>query len=370
MWDLSDRARDILGTSHTVDVKAVVQSPYFGTRTVPVLDGEVNVDSGSQVRRTATLVTDPGLWPVSPRELLTPFGSTCALWRGIVIPEQPEPEWIPLGVFYLNKTKRARSSDSRSAATIDLVDPSQWVADDRFAAPTQTAAGATYIAGIKQLIWGTLGQDYPVIDYTGNTDIAPVMDIEKERWGDGIEKLADAIGAEVFFDQIGQVIVRPLPTLGDAPVWYARTGSGGNVLTTDEEWDRDNVWNRWVINGERSDGSLPVREIVSDDDENSPTYVGGPFGARTRFYSSPAITSTGQAIAAGRAFLARTTGLACKVDFSIVVNPALTAGDVIELDDAELGRANHIIDKLTIPLTASGALTCSTRSDLLLPAES
>ncbi|WP_409186499.1 DUF5047 domain-containing protein [Amycolatopsis sp. VS8301801F10] len=370
MWDLSDRARDILGGSHTVDVKAVVQSPYFGTRTVPVLDGEVTVDSGSQVRRTATLVTDPKLWPADPRGLLTPFGSTCALYRGIVIPELPEPEWIPLGVFHLDKSKRGRSAESRTAVSIDLVDPSQRVAEDRFSAPTQTAEGATYIAGIKALIWETLGLDYPVVDLTGNTDIAPVMDIEKERWDDGVEKLADAIGAECFFDQIGRVVVRPLPTLRDSPVWYARTGEGGNVLTTNEEWSRDNVWNRWVINGQRSDGTSPVREVVEDDDPNSPTWVLSPFGIRTRFYSSPLIISSGQAWAAGEAFLARTLGLACKVDFSLIVNPALDAGDVVELDDTELGRANHIIDKLTIPLTAGGALTCSTRSDLVLPAES
>ncbi|WP_162834747.1 DUF5047 domain-containing protein [Amycolatopsis circi] len=370
MWQLSDRARDILGASHTMDVKAVVQSPYFGTRTVSVLDGEVNVDSGSQVRRSATLVTDPALWPVSPRDLLTPFGSTCALWRGIVIPELPEPEWIPLGVFFLDKSKRGRAADSRTAVSIDLVDPSAHIAEDKFDAPMQTAEGATYIGGIKQLIWGTLGQDYPVIDYTGSTRVAPVMEIEKERWGDGIEKLADAIGAEVFFDQIGQVIVRPVPTLADAPVWYARTGSGGNVLTTDEQWTRDDVWNRWVINGERSDGSESVHVVIEDTDPNSPTWVGGPFGKRTRFYSSPVITSPGQGTAVGSAFLSKTKGLACTVDFSLVVNPALTAGDVIELDDTELGRANHIIDKLTIPLTASGSLTCSTRSDVVLPAES
>ncbi|MEV6905152.1 DUF5047 domain-containing protein [Amycolatopsis sp. NPDC051372] len=370
MWDLSDRARDVLGASHTMDVKAVVQSPFFGTRTVPVLDGQVDVDSGSQVRRTATLVTDPTLWPTDPRDLLTPFGSTCALWRGIVIPELPEPEWVPLGVFALDKTKRSRSADSKSSVNLSLVDPSQRVAEDRFDAPTQTLAGATNVAEITRLIRESLGLDYPVIDLTGDTTVAPVMDIEKERWSDGVEKLADAIGAECFFDQIGQAIIRPQPTLADAPVWYARTGRAGNVLTTDEEWNRDDVWNRWVITGQRSDGTDPVRAVVEDDDPNSPTYINGPFGKKTRYYSSPLIDSSGQATATGRTFLSRSQGRSCKVDFSLIVNPALDAGDVTEFDDDDLGRANHILDKVTIPLTASGSLTCSTRSDIVLPAES
>ncbi|WP_432845968.1 DUF5047 domain-containing protein [Amycolatopsis sp. CA-161197] len=369
MWSLSNEAVKELGASHTMDVKAVVSSPYTGTREVPVLDGGVDVDSGSQVRRTATLVTDPREWPGDPTALLTPFGSTCALYRGIVIPGQDEPEWVPLGVFALDKTGRSRSAESRSAVTVKLVDPSQRVAEDRFDAPTQTLPGATYVSEITRFIRGTLGAGYPVIDLTGNTSVAPVMDIEKERWGDGVEKLADAISAEVFFDQIGQAIIRPQPTLSDPPVWYARTGRSGNVLTTDEEWNRDNVYNRWVVTGTRSDGTTPVRAVATDDDPASPTYIGGPFGKKTRYYSTPLITTSDQAEAAAAAFLSKSQGLSCTVDFSLVVNPALDGGDVIELADADLGRGVHILDSVSIPLTAAGALTTKTRS-LLLPAES
>lgn len=370
MYPISEFARRVITRSHTIDVKAVVVSPTFGTREIPILDGEVNDDAGSQVRRTATVVTDPKLWPATPKDLLTPFGTTCSLYRGIVLPGQTEPEWVPQGLFHLDKNSRTRRSDSISAATLRLVDPSQRVAEARLEAPQQTVAGATYVAEITRYIRGALGNAYPVLDLTGSTAVCPVMEIARERWADGIVKLADAIAAEVIFDDVGQAVIRPVPTLADAPVWYAKTGPGGNVLETVEEWNRDLVWNEWVVSGARSDGTDPVTVTVADTDPLSATYVNGPFGKKVRFYSSPVITTAPQATAAGQAMLSRSQGLACKVDFSLFPNPALRSGDVIELEDRVLGRATHIIDKVSIPLTPQGPQPLQTRSDLVLPSES
>jgi hypothetical protein len=370
MWDLSDDARANLATSHTIDVRAVVDSPTFGTRYLPIVGGAVDVDSRSQVRRTATIVTDPNLWPTSPNDLLTPFGTTCRIDRGIVIPGQAEPEWVPLGLFYLSKNRRSRSAESVGAPTISLVDPSQRVAEARFEAPTQTIEGATYVAEITRLIREVLGLTWPVIDLTGSTAVCPVMDMNRERWSEGIEKMADAISAEVFFDQIGQGIIRPQPTLNDAPVWYARTGPGGNILETDEEWNRDDLWNVWVVSGARTDDTELVSATVADTDPLSPTYVSGPFGRKSRFYSTPLATTPEQCMAIGQTMLARSLGRGCKIDLNLFVNPALDGGDVLDVDDADLGRALHIVDKLTIPLTAEGSQPLQTRSTLMLPSES
>lgn len=370
MWSLSDQARKQLGKSHTVDARAVVTSPTFGTRYIPILDGAVELDAGSQVRRSATIVTDPALWPTKPADLLTPFGAACQIDYGIVIPGQAEPEWVPQGLFSLDKSSRTRSASSKSAVTVKLVDAAQRVAESRFATPQQTLVGATYVAEIARLIRGVLGGTWPVTDLTGSTAVCPVMEMNRDRWGDGIEKLADAIGAEVFFDQVGTVVIRPQPTLADPVVWYANTGPGGNILETQEEWNRDNVWNEWVISGSRSDGTAPVTVTVADLDPKSPTYVNGNFGRKTRFYSTPLVTSAPQATVVGQAMLARSQGLACKVDLTLVVNPALDAGDVIGVNDTDLGTGVHIIDKATIPLTPSAAQPLQTRSDIVLPSES
>lgn len=370
MWNLSDSARKQLGTSHTMDARAVVISPTFGTRYIPILDGAVEVDASSQVRRSATIVTDPTLWPTEPSDLLTPFGAACRVDYGIVIPGQAEPEWVPQGLLSLDKSSRSRSAASKSAVTVKLVDSSQRVAEARFATPQQTLTGATYVSEIARLIRAVLGATWPVIDLTESTVVCPVMEMNRERWQDGIEKLADAIGAEVFFDQTGAVVIRPQPTLADAAVWYASTGPGGNILATQEEWNRDNVWNEWVISGVRADGTAPVTVTVADNNPASPTYVNGNFGRKTRFYSTPLVTTAPQATLVGQAMLARSQGLACKVDLTLIVNPALDAGDVIGLSDKDLGDGLHIVDKATIPLTPDGSQPLQTRSDIVLPSES
>jgi hypothetical protein len=370
MWNLSDDARANLATSHTIDVRAVVDSPTFGTRYLPIVDGAVDVDAGSQVRRTASITTDPNLWPKSPNDLLAPFGATCRIDRGVVIPGQDEPEWVPQGLFILAKNRRTRSASGTSAPTISLADMSQRVAEERFEAPTQTLPGATYVSEITRLIREVLGATWPVIDLTGSTAVCPVMEMQRERWQDGIEKMSDAIGAETYFDQLGQAVIRPQPTINDAPVWYARTGPGGNILETDEEWDRDDVWNVWVVSGARADGTPPVSATVADNDPLSPTYVGGPFGRKSRFYSTPLATTVGQCTTIGQSMLARYTGRGCKIGLNLFVNPALDAGDVIDVTDADLGRAQHIIDKVTIPLTTGGSQPLATRSNLMLPSES
>jgi hypothetical protein len=370
MWNLSDAARAQLATSHTIDVRAVVDSPTFGTRYLPIVDGAVEVDAGSQVRRTATIVTDPNLWPTTPDDLLAPFGTTCRIDRGIVIPGQDEPEWVPLGLFYLSKNQRTRSASATSAPTVSLVDLSQRVAEARFEAPTQTLSGATYVSEITRLIREVLGATWPVVDLTGSTAVCPVMEMQRERWQDGIEKLSDAIGAETFFDQTGAAVIRSQPTLSDVTVWYARTGPAGNILSTDEEWNRDDVWNVWVVSGVRADGTPPVSATVADTDPLSPTYVSGPFGRKPRFYSTPLATTTGQCTTIGQAMLARYTGRGCRVGLNLFVNPAIDAGDVIDVTDEDLGRAQHIIDKVTIPLGTGGSQPLETRSNLMLPSES
>lgn len=365
MWPHSDAAQKALSGSHTIAVKLVVDSPGAGVSYPPVFGGSIDVDTGSQARRSGTITTNPLLWPKGPTESLVPFGTTVRPYRGVYIPGQAEPEWFPLGLFYLEETSRQRTGTSVSELSLKLVDPAQRVSEDLFESPTQTIAGATCVAEITRLIRGTLGSGWPVIDLTGSTLVAPVLDIETDRWGDGIEKLADAIAAEVFFDQAGQAVIRPQPTLQDPAVWSARTGPGGNLLRTDERWTRENVINRWIVTGQRSDGSDPVRAVVSDDDPNSPTWVGGPFGKKVGTYSTPLATTEADCAAIGAARLARTTGVACVVDFDLIVHPGLDGGDVVTLKDADLGEAPHIVDSLSIPLTATDSMSVKTRASFV-----
>jgi hypothetical protein len=320
------------------------------------------------VRRTATLQADPSFWPSRPSDLLAPYGSEAVIEYGIVL-TSGAIEWVPLGRFSLDETSRTRPVSGSADVTVALVDRSARVAEDRFDSPTQTVASATCVAEIRRLIQETLGVGVTVTDLTGSTQVAPQMEMDKERWADGVEKLADAIGAEVFFDRLGQGVIRLQPTLADAPVWTITTGpTDSNLLSAKEKLSRAGVYNRVVASGQRTDGTAPVFAGVSDINPNSPTLYGGAFGKRPRFYSSPLLTTVPQCTAAATALLERVRGLGVQIEMEQLVNPALDAGDVIQLVQGGV-VTTHIVDQVSIPLTPDGSQSLGTRSSDLPPPE-
>ena len=81
-----------------------------------------------------------------------------------------------------------------------------------------------------------------------------------------------------------------------------------------------------------------------------------------RFYSSPLLTTQAQTAAAARSLLVRAVGLPYAVDLTAVPNPALEPYDPIRVRHPGGRLAEvHVVDKLTIPLTAGGAMPVTTR---------
>jgi hypothetical protein len=354
--------------AHSIDIRATAYTAAFGAvSNLPVTSGSITVDATSQTRRTGTVgIGDDAYWPGDALDILSPLGSELAVEYGIVLPTGTE--WVPVFRGPITDAARQRPVTGDDAAiTITVADRSLKVAEARFDQPTQTVVGATTVAEIRRLITEVL-PTVTVTDLTGSTQVAAQLDIERERWSDGIEKLADSIGAEVFADPVGAFVIRPQPLLTATPVWVAAAGDGGVLVSLDEKKTRDLTYNRIVASGQRVDGTPPVWAAVSDTDPASPTYIGGPFGTKTRFYASPLLTTTPQCTSAATSWLARTTGMHGTVTLTIVVNPGLDAGDVL-LARAPDYLAAHIIDTLTIPLTPKDIQVITTRS-LELPDES
>jgi hypothetical protein len=371
VWQLSALAQAALEQSHAITVRGTVTTASGGTATnLPISAGSVTIDATSQVRSTATIsIADPTWWPADPLDLLSPLGSEILIEYGIVLPGVGT-EWCPLGQFVISEADRTRPvSSGDGAITVSLVDRSYLVAEDRFDAPTQVGGGSTTaVAAITSLITDAL-PTVTVTDLTGSTQAAPSLDIQRERWADGIEALATAIGAECFADRRGNFVIRPQPTLGDTARWTIRSGRTGVIVQKQERQTRELVYNRVVASGQSSSGAPPVWAAVSDTDPNSPTVYGGPFGKKPRFYTSPLLTTADQCTAAATALLARVQGMQGQVSLSTLVHPGLDAGDVIyDLDPAGAAVA-HIVDKVVIPLGPADPQQITTRS-LDLPPES
>ncbi|GAA1961816.1 hypothetical protein GCM10009754_36120 [Amycolatopsis minnesotensis] len=364
MWPLSTRAQVALAQSHSMRARAVVTSAAYGVLEVPISGGSVEIDATSKARRSATLQADPRWWPRSPKDLLSPYGSVCQVDYGIVLPGGGT-EWVPLMIGYLDETSRERPVTSSGHIAVKLVDAAVHVAEDRLDVPAQTITNATTVSEIARLVRETLGGWVELRDLTGSSAIAAVIVIERERW-DAVEKLADSLGGEAFFDPVGRLVVRPQPTLNQNPVWTVRTGNGGNLLSVKDKLSREQVYNRVVASGQRTDGVPAVYATATDT--TSPAYYGGPFGKKPRFYTSELLTTVAQCQTTADSLLQRVRGIATQVEVELLVNPALDAGDVITVADPEAGETRHIIDKLSIPLAPDATQSITTRSDEM-PAE-
>lgn len=369
MWPCSAQTQILLATSHTMDVRVTAYTAATGAVPgIPVTDGTVTISATSQVRRTATLdIAAPDYWPTDPFDVLSPLGSELQVEYGIAAPGR-ETEWIPVIRGMISEVARVRPVAATGAAfTVNLVDLSAKVAQARFEQPTQTIAGRTVVSEITRLIKEAIPAATVESQVVTADRVAPQITMERERWSDGIEKLADSIGAEVFADPVGTFIIRPQPVITATPVWSARTGDGGTVITLDEKQTRDLTYNKVVASGQRVDNTPPVWAAVADTDPKSPTYVGGPFGLKTRFYVSPLLTTTAQCTTAAASLLARTIGMHGSISLDLITNPLLDCGDVVAIVDGATS-SNHIIDSLTVPLHPKNAQRLSTRT-LTLPQE-
>lgn len=376
MLPLSSAAAAALRGSHAITSRATAYTPVGRMPNIPVSEAVVTSDATSQVRRTADVKVSPrggttlggqDMWPASPLSPLSPVGSELAIDFGIVIPGQDEPEWLRI---IRGPIQSVKDSVNGSPLQVAVSDPSAGVAQARLLTPGQTVQDATYVAEITRLI--TEAQpDAVVLDQTGNTAVCPVTDIAAERWKDGVEKLADAIGAEVYARPDGVTyLIRPVPTLDDPPVWLIDAGRGGVLVKASREVTREGVYNAVTASGARTDGAPTVTATVVDDDPASPTVYGGPFGQKVRYYSSPFLTTVEQCQTAAAALLARAKGYVATVSVETITNPALEGGDVVLVKMPDGQIQTHIIDSVPISNRADATQALTTRSIDVLPSES
>ena len=99
---------------------------------------------------------------------------------------------------------------------------------------------------------------------------------------------------------------------------------------------------------------------MADTDPSSPTYATGPFGRIPRFLRTPLPVSDEQATNMGLALLAKSVGLTRTRQVECVPNPALEAGDRIDITVAG-DLEHHIADSFTLPL-GPASMSITTRS--------
>lgn len=363
MRPVSDAFGRTVRGSHRMVAEARIVAPGqtgvnpTGT-TIPIITGDVTLDGTAEIRSTLDLTTDGnGTWPTTPAGLLHPAtGNEIWARRGIAY-GNGTVEWVSLGY---HRILRVDQDDAPTGPIrVDAQDRMAGLIEAKLTAPRSWRPSNTYGQVITDLVtevypWATIEWD----DTTSDQPIGRALVVDEDRHGAAAD-LVRAVGKTWSWDYRGVLVIRtaPAPT---APVFEVNSGAGGVLVRLSRQTTREGVYNAVVATGEAPGDTPPVRAVAVDLNPASPTYWYGTFGKVPRFYSSPLITTIAQAKAAAEAMLARQIGLPYSVDFTSVPHPGLEPDDPVRVRYP--GRSEtHVLDRITIPLTAGTALTAQTR---------
>ena len=323
------------------------------------LGGSVTVDRGQAVRRTCTVtVSDTSLIPMTPSESMLIYGARLRILAGIRYPTG-ETETVPLGLFRVDAVD---GDPDIGPVQIQGKDLSAIVTDDKFTTPYTTRGATAAVASITGIIQRSIPTAVVTSTATDATLGVRTWDVEADPWA-AVQELAAAIGAEVYVDPDGVFRVAELPDLLTAPVaWEVDAGPDGALVSASRAHSRDDMYNYVLATGENTEENVPpVSAYAADEDPSSPTYVSGPFGRVSFFYSSPTLTTTVLAQNAATKLLRDAIKPNATADISSLPNPLLEPGDVVRVTYGSGERELHQIQGFTVDLSPEGgAFTLST----------
>lgn len=353
--------------SHTARFRAVLTEGFqTGSdptgRILRVLNGDVEYDASADVRSTGG-VTVKHDWPNARDLSFAPYGqSEVFLARGV---EQGAAGtlWAPMGFYRISKTAQADASQGPLA--LDLDDRMATIIDSRFTQPRQWLVGTLVGDIINEIVLEVYPNAVIVWDDLAYlAELGRSLIVEESRL-EVIKTIADGLGKICYWDEIGRLIFKDIPSESDI-IWTVNAGPDGVMVRSNRSLSRDGVYNAVVVTGEGADDIEPVRAIAFNDQESSPTYFGGPFGRIPRFYSSSFITTQPQAEGAAVNLLRQSLGAPYDVGLAAVPNPALRPYDVIRVVYNDGTREVHIVDRVSIPLDTDSTINIATRQSTII----
>lgn len=363
MLAVTDRFLSALRDTHAVSVAATLYRPSDpGTPiSVDVLGGTVTIDRDARVRRQGTLEVEFTLEDQLARDVVRelPFGGQATIERGILYADGTV-ERVQLGRFRVDSIVW---SELQGQASLTLSDHFAQVQDEAFLTPWNPAGLKPSDAAV-QAIQDVFGA---TILYHVETD--PVSEptiqgtVYEEDRAQAVGDLASSVGAEAFFDNLGDFVLRPRHRT--TPVaWTIDAGERGVMIAASETIDRSSVRNGVSVRGQPGMDQAPIYALATHDDPTSPTRWGGPMGRIPLISSSTAVGSQAQADAAAQSLLNLRLGLARTVTFQAVPNPALEPDDLIRIIYAD-GRVEQLlVNAVQIGLGADATLSITTTSKL------
>jgi hypothetical protein len=374
------------GVNHSHSVPSHLHSRSYGAPSATVnagaTGGSNNSTSGTHTHAAHNSATATGTTgnaaPAAPSsDNQPPFIEVAFIMLVSTLPapytEPCAPEYVALGYFRIETVEQDDAPDS--AIRITGRDRMAAIIEARMLEPRTFDAGTRFDEIFENLVLEVYPAAVMVIDddVAGST-LREAATVEEDRYG-FLRDLATSRGRIMYFNREGELVVTTAPD-STAPVWTVNEGPDGVLVSLRRQLSRSGVYNAVVARGTEADeagGDPPGYAAVWDDNPNSATYFFGLFGKVPRFYASPFIYTDAQATSAAESILSQTTGLPYSLDLTAIPNPALEPLDPITVAfertapegcEGETLEEIHVIDSMTIPLSAEQAMTMNTRSQV------
>lgn len=339
---------------------------------VPIIGGGVSLDATADIMGNLDLTTSgDNTWPQRATDMLAPFGNEVFVRRGIHT--NGETTWVPLGYYRFQTPKQTSAPDGN----IDITgyDRMSGIIIARLLAPRSFNSARTVRSVFDELVrevypLATIIFDDSEVEFA---QLGRLVESEDSRFN-MLKEIADSFGKVMYWDTSGYLRVETVPD-PQVPRWLFAAGRRGGVLIdSSRTLSSEGMYNCVVVTGEGAGGSTsgdedeptPVRAVVIDNNPNSPTYFYGKFGPVPKFYSSPLITTHGQAVNAGVLMLRRSLGMPYNADFTISPNPAVRPWDPTRIVLKDGSRKVHVVSTINIPLSADTAMTGTTKEQTLM----
>jgi hypothetical protein len=373
MRAVSDAFKTLVTSSHQMVARARLVTPgqegvnpgplkTDGTPlyALPIVGGDVTFDPKSEIRSTADVAVLFD-WPRSDADPLHVYGNLeLFVERGVAFGDSVK-EWVSQGYFRITALDQEDAPDG--PISIEAKDRMAAIINARLIAPRQFAASATTRAVVEALVREVYVAATVVLEgFNADAAIGSAQIVERDRYA-FLNEIAKSHGCTMFFDYLGRFVMRPVPDpRTTAPVWEVHHGRNGVLVKVGKRVDSSTLFNAVVAEGEQASDEPPVRAVVYDDVPTSPTRWGGPFRFVPRFFSSSFLTTVEQCGSAARAMLVRSLGVPYTINFGMVPNPALEPLDVVRVRYSDRYSPEiHVLDRMTLPLTAEGVEQIATR---------
>lgn len=349
---------------------------------VPILDGTLNVDRNSDVRRSGTIkIGEKSLTDVFFNNHAGPFGMEIELYHGVVYPSGDE-ELVKMGVF--NIEGFTWQEGDGGWPVVQIYDRAKWIHRAPFVA-ARDFSGKLAQDVIEEVVAEVIPS--ATIDFEvglSNPRLPGGSTFDSSRW-EVIKACAEAMGAEAYFDHDGvlQIIeVRDPTATAVSAVWEFNVGEGfseiqevesggealisrpdGVLISASRSVGREQTYNGVIVYGAAPSSTLgQPYALAFDNDPASPTYYNGPFGKAIKRIDNQLLTTTEQCTDASVAALKNSLGLARSIEFTAIGNPALDAGDYVLFTFSNGSQEVHLLDSYSYPL-GPGDFSGTTRTN-------